>query len=171
MHVNTPAHRLPRIAALLATALLVACATPFDVGTANRTLTPQAAAGNISAAQGTLVAWGGTIVAARNLKDNTEFEVLAFPLDRDNRPQPGSAPTGRFIAIYPGFVETADYGPGREVSAIGSVTATRTGTVGEANYVFPVLSASRIHLWPRETASSSSTQPTIHFGIGIGVHR
>ena len=160
-----------RIMVVLAPLLLAACATAFDIGTANRSLTPQAAAGNVSAAQGTVVAWGGTVVAARNLKDTTEFEVLAFPLDRDNRPQRGATPTGRFIAIHPGFVETADYGPGREVTALGAVSATRTGTVGEANYVFPILSANRIHLWPRDEPASTSTQPTIHFGIGIGVHR
>lgn len=164
-------HRHLPLAAVLTFTLLAGCATPFDVGTANRTLTPQAAAGNVAAAQGVTVAWGGHIVAARNLKDNTEFEVLSFPLDRDNRPQRGAAPTGRFIAIYPGFVETADYGPGREVTVIGNVSAARTGTLGEASYTYPVLSASRMHLWPKDEPSGSATQPTIHFGIGIGVHR
>jgi outer membrane lipoprotein len=163
--------RLHYIAAALTLTLLVACATPFDVGTANRTLTPQAAAGNLGAAQGTVVAWGGSIVAAQNFENSTEFEVLAFPLDRDNRPQRGATPTGRFIAVYPGFVETADYGPGREISVIGKIESTRTGTVGQARYVYPVLGASRMHLWPKDEGPASSTQPTIHFGIGIGVTR
>ncbi len=164
-------HHFRHFAMLLAAMLLAACATPFDIGTANRTLTPQAATGNISAARGTVVAWGGTIVSARNLKDTTEFEVLAFPLDRDNRPRLDAPPSGRFIAIHPGFVETADYAPGRELTAIGSVESTRTGTVGEASYVFPLLSINRVHLWPREAPPSSAPQSTFHFGIGIGVHR
>jgi len=159
------------LAAAAALTLLAACATPFDVGTANRSLTPQAAAGNLGAAQGTVVAWGGSIVAANNFKDSTEFEILAFPLDRENRPERGATPTGRFIAVYPGFVETADYGPGRDVTVVGSVDSTRTGTVGQARYVYPVLSATRMHLWPKEEPAGSGVQPTIHFGIGIGVTR
>lgn len=150
-------------------ALLGGCATAYDVGNAELTLTPQQAAAAIDRARDRTVAWGGVIVDARNLADRTQLELLAYPLDCRNRPDRDAQPVGRFLALHPGYLETADYKPGRLVTAVGKVTETRTGTVGEARYVYPVLSVTALKLWPTE--QQEATQPRFHFGVGVGVTR
>ncbi len=161
--------RARAILAFAALAALAACATPFDVGTADRKTTPQQATADIGAVRGRTVAWGGIIVNARNLQNATQIEVLGYPLDPDNRPDTKAAPLGRFLALHPGYLETADYSPGRQLTVVGDITETREGTVGEARYVYPVVATTRLHLWPKETRQPSD--PQIHFGIGIGIHR
>lgn len=157
------------ILAAAAVAALAGCATPFDVGTADRQTTPQQAAADISALRGRTVAWGGIIVNARNLRDATQIEVLGYPLDPDHRPDTTAAPLGRFLALYPGYLETADYNAGRQLTVVGTLTETREGTVGEARYLYPVVATTRLHLWPKDRRQPSD--PQIHFGIGIGIHR
>lgn len=150
--------------------MLAACATPaFDIAGADPLVTPRQAAGNLAALRDRTVAWGGVIVAAKNLKDNTQFEVLGYPLDDQNRPKRETDPLGRFIVVHPGYLETADYAPGRLITVVGKLTETRTGTVGEAQYVYPVVGVSRMHLWPRQ--QEERREPSIHFGIGIGIIR
>ena len=145
------------------------CATTFDVGNADRVITPRQATSEMTAVRQRLVAWGGVVVSAKNLKDSTQLEVLGYPLDSNNRPKANVDPLGRFIALYQGYLETADYQEGRQVTIVGNIKETREGTVGEARYVYPVLAATRIHLWPKETQATS--EPRVHFGIGIGISR
>ena len=150
--------------------LLTGCATTsFDIGQADRSVAPSEAVEQITTLRNRELAWGGVIVAAKNLKDSPQFEILGYPLDERNRPDREAAPAGRFIAVHPGYLETADYTPGRLVTVVGELTDTRTGTVGEAQYTYPVLAAQRIHLWPKPSTASSG--PRIHFGIGIGISR
>ena len=149
-------------------ALLGACAgTPtLDLDGVNRDLTPARAAANIDAVRGQRALWGGVIVASRNLKDATQIEVLGYPLNRNAEPKRNDPPQHRFLVMQPGYLETADYTEGRLISAVGTVTGTQDGKVGEAGYVYPVLNASQLHLWPRETQTRSS-EPRIHFGVGV----
>lgn len=150
--------------------LLGGCATPaIEIGAADRSVTPREAAADIAKVRQRTVAWGGIILAGTNLKDSTQFEVLGYPLDDRNRPQADAAPIGRFIVVHPGYLETADYAPGRQITVVGEVTESRTGTVGEARYVYPVVATHRVHLWPK--APQERTEPSIHFGIGIGIIR
>ncbi len=155
---------------LIAAGLLATgCATPFDIGTADRRTTPQEAVADFAAVRNRTVAWGGVIMAAKNLKQNTQFEVLGYPLDSDNRPDRNARPLGRFLIVHPGYFETGDYAPGRRVTVVGKVTETRTGTIGEALYTYPVVAAERLHLWPREYRERR--EPNFHIGIGVGIIR
>jgi outer membrane lipoprotein len=162
---------LSALFAIVAVLLASGCATPaFEVGgDVDRVITPRAAAVEPATARNRTVAWGGLIVSARNLKDSTQIEIVGYPLDDSNRPKRGADPIGRFISIHPGYLETADYAPGREITVLGTMSGTRTGTVGEATYVYPVVEASRAQLWPKPGADRS--EPTFHFGIGIGISR
>lgn len=153
---------------LVSLVLLAACASApkFDLAGVDRELTPARAATNIETVRNQRALWGGVIVASRNLKNATELEVLGYPLSRDGKPKPNEAPQHRFLVTQPGYLETADYAAGRLLSALGTVTGTQDGKVGEARYVYPVLSASQLHLWPRE-ARARSSEPQIHFGVGV----
>jgi outer membrane lipoprotein len=156
-------------ASIVSGVLLTGCATSFDVGSADRTVTPREAAQTPAMVRNRDVAWGGVIANAKNLTDNTQFEIIGYPLDRENRPQADQGPIGRFLIVHPGYLETADYAAGREVTVVGAPNETRTGKVGEASYVYPVVTAKNLYLWPKE--SKQSSKPTFHFGIGIGILR
>jgi outer membrane lipoprotein len=157
------------VSTLIVATLLGACATPYDIGNADPRITPVEAARDVGGMLNHTVAWGGLIAAAKNLKDKSELEVVAYPLDSRNAPDNSAKPTGRFIVVQPGYLETADFAPGRLITVVGTVTETRTGTVGEARYVYPVVVASKLQLWPRPYRDRRDSN--IHFGIGIGIIR
>lgn len=164
-------HRAALVFSLLTGSMLLvnACATPYDIGNADPRVTPIEAVKDVPGMLNHTIAWGGLIATAKNLKDKTEIEVVAYPLDSENRPNRDASPTGRFIVIQPGYLETADYAPGRLITVVGPVTETRTGTVGEARYVYPVVAASRLHLWPMRPLERR--EPSFHFGVGVGIIR
>jgi outer membrane lipoprotein len=152
------------------TLLAGGCATPYDIGNADPRVTPSEAAKDVRGMLNHTVAWGGLIAAAKNLKDKSELEVVAYPLDSEHRPDPDAKPTGRFLVVQSGYLETTDYAPGRLVTVVGTVNETRTGAVGEASYVYPVVVASQMRLWPKQPAGYRN-EPSIHFGIGVGIIR
>lgn len=162
--------RIAWFIALLAGALLAGCATtPYDIGKAETGVTPQQAVNDLPRMLERHVAWGGKIAVAKNLKDRTEIEVVAYPLDTSNRPDEDAQPIGRFIVVHPGYLETADYAPGRLVTVVGKVNEVRQGKVGEAQYAYPVIKADALHLWPKPDAARN--EPRIHFGVGVGIIR
>lgn len=152
--------------ALAAAASACASTPKFDLANINRELTPAHAAANIDAVRDQRVLWGGVIVASRNLKDATQLEVLGYPLGRGDKPQRDEPPQHRFLVMHPGYLETADYSEGRLISAVGRISRAQDGKVGEARYVYPVVNASQLYLWPRETHSRPS-EPQIRFGVGV----
>lgn len=164
----------PAAAALLLAALLGGCASPpieTDVsagvpssgGPLDAATEPAATDG---AKEGERVLWGGTIVGARNLGEGTELEVLAYPLDRRQRPMRGRAAAGRFLVLSDDYLETLDYAEGRLLTVLGTREGMREGRVGEARYEYPVVRAETLHLW-RPEGQRQGVQPS--FGIGIGV--
>lgn len=150
--------------------LLAGCAsTPkFDTAGVDKSVTPRAATSGASSA-GTRVQWGGVIVATRNLRDQTQLEVLGYPLDRAGEPDTRATPQGRFLLLQEGYLEPVDYAPGRSVTAVGSISRIEQGRVGEAEYQYPVLQAAQLHLWPKEVPYQRRDS-NVHFGIGVILH-
>ena len=155
---------------MIAALLLNACAssTGFRLDGVDRQLTPAQARATPDRALGQKVLWGGVIVDSRNLKDHTRIEVVSYPLDRDLRPDIEARPGTRFLLENAGYLETADYAAGRELSTVGTVTGTVKGKIGEADYIYIRLRADQLHLWPKERPAPS--EPQLHFGIGIILH-
>jgi outer membrane lipoprotein len=149
--------------------LLSACATtpPIDMSGTDGTLTPSQAVTNIDAARGRRVAWGGTIINTNNRQNTTEIEILGYPLDTGGRPDSTGTAQQRFLIVHSGYLESADYRAGRLVSAVGTITETRTGKVGEAPYTYPVLLTDQLYLWPGDEQRQSESN--VRFGIGIGI--
>ncbi|HJX58084.1 MAG TPA: Slp family lipoprotein, partial [Thiobacillus sp.] len=139
----------------------------FDIGAAEHRITPQQAANNIGLVQTKTIAWGGIIVASRNLASQTQLEILSYPLDEHGRPDREAKAGGRFIALHPGYLELANYAQGRLVTVTGTVSETRAGSVGESRYVYPVLAVKSLFLWP--TAEEEANKPQFHFGVGVGI--
>lgn len=159
---------LLRLAPLLAAlALLNACASGprYDTRAVDTSLTAAKVAAVPGTHTGVPVVWGGVIVATRNQPDYTELEILSYPLDGVQRPDPRRAEQGRFLARYAGYLEGVDYAPGRSVTINGAVETTLPGKVGDAAYTFPLLQAKDVYLWPRDSAAPSS--PQFQFGIGV----
>lgn len=154
---------------LSAALLLSACAaTPeFDTRGADLATTPQQAASASEAQTGSRHLWGGIIIASSNLKEATQLEILAYPLDNKQKPDGNKAPLGRFLAREAGYLETAIYAPGRAVTVLGTLREIQHGRIGEAEYSYPVLQIDQLHLWPRP-GEAGDTQ--IHFGIGVMLH-
>jgi outer membrane lipoprotein len=154
-----------RTAFLLLFALLLGgCASaPFSTAGLDPTLTPSRAVKESRFVQGREVVWGGVIVSSTNLADATRFEILAYPLDRSQRPETDQAPYGRFLLYKPGYAETVDYAPGREVTVRGRLDGIQQGRVGEAPYTYPLVRSNTLHLWPAGGRSESR----VHFGVGV----
>ncbi len=151
---------------LLIAALLTACASsPFDMQGVNRGLTPQMAQSS-DTYQGQKVVWGGIIIRTEVLKQLTQIEVLAFPVDQNGEPDRRATAQGRFLINQPGFLDPADYAAGRWISVLGEISHLHLGKVGEAKYTFPVVVAKQLHLWSDEAPSDSR----IRFGVGVGIH-
>lgn len=165
-------HRFP-LAGLLAgllALLLTACATPpfrdEVMRSADRQLTPAVASSQAEGVAGRRVLWGGRIAEVRNLADRTEITAVAYPLDGSGVPETGKRSLGRFILVRAGYLESADYAPGRDITAYGEITGLRSVKVGNASLLVPVVKGLELRLWPKAPARS---EPSVHFGIGVGV--
>ena len=160
---------MQRILPTLAFALLAGCSTPpIRTEVAPRVDLPPYRAADLVPAPAEEVLWGGMIVEVRNRADASEMEVLAYPLDRRQRPMLKAPTEGRFIATLPGYVERYDYPQGRFVTMRGFVRGRRESLIDEKLYVYPVLETTQVHLWQRGFQDSG---PRFSFGFGIGVIR
>ena len=150
------------IKTILITLFITACASlpEFDKKNVDSQLTPI----NAIKTENKKVIWGGTIIDITNLKDATRLEILSYPLDSDDRPDKEKATQGRFLIVHPGYLESKDFVPGKDITIVGIITGTESGKIGEASYTYPILTPSQLHLWGAESESR------VHFGIGIGVN-
>lgn len=159
---------------LICTLLLaVGCASTkprFDTSSVTAGVTPQSTSAE-TVEQMPEVLWGGVIVNSSNLADATQLEVLAYPLNDKQRPNTARAPIGRFLAVSPGYLETADYAQGRLITVRGRLQETAVGKIGEANYTYPVVDILDSQLWKPEDYARPASQPRVNFGIGVMIGR
>lgn len=113
------------------------------------------------------VIWGGRIVQVKVYADHSEIELLAYPLDSSQRPKVSDLGDGRFIAVMRGYVEPLNYPSGALMTVNGQLDGSRAGKVGEANYVFPLVSVAQSHVWTAEEMTKGRNN--VHFGLGVGV--
>jgi len=113
--------------------------------------------------KGRIVILGGVIVSSTNTNEGTYIEVLQKPLDYSGRPEDTDASFGRFIIFSDGYLETAVYSQGREITVAGEVMGKELLPLGEIQYPYPLIKSKELHLFePRYDIP-------IHFGIGIGI--
>ena len=160
---HKPFHKLALLAFI---GLLVSCASvpEFDTKAVDKSLTPQSVIAEPKASRGKMALWGGTILATRNLKEVTQIEMLAYPLNSSHLPLLEKKALGRFIIKHNGFLEPSTYAVGERLSVLGSVAGTQQGNVGEARYAYPVIQAKQLHLWSKDAGKSNTR---FNFGIGI----
>jgi outer membrane lipoprotein len=151
------------ISIVVAALQLQACSSQPVIPAADRTMTPQQAVATQPPPGDTLLQWGGIVIETRNLRETTEIQVLAYPLDEAGHPDTKTNSIGRFIAQLPGYLEPVEYAAGRQVTATGKFSGVRQGRVADSNYPFPLLLCDEIALWPEHKPRS---KPRIHFGFG-----
>lgn len=153
----------------IAMILVAGCAvTPkFQLDNVNHEVLPAQAVTDFSAYKNTRTLWGGIIVSSRNLKQGSLLEVLSYPLDDNYKPDTQESPLGRFIVEHTEYLETVNYAAGRLLTVVGPLLEIRKGTIGEAEYLYPVLTGEQLFLWPTE---DQNTEPRIQFGFGVMIH-
>ena len=76
----------------------------------------------------------------------------------------GPSHLGRFLAVHAGYLEATDYTSGKLITIRGALVEKRIGRVGEAEYTYPVVNTSLIHL------GSDSPGSRVQFGFGLMIH-
>jgi len=159
-------NQYPVIFMFFGAALLFACSTPekLDSSGIDISITPQQAVSESVVLQNARVLWGGVILSSVNLKEATQFEILAYPLTSEQRPDSDKPPVGRFLALQAGYLEISRYGQGRLMTISGTLQDKRSGRVGESDYIYPVIQIHQFHLWEKRARSN---EPQFHFGLGM----
>ncbi len=116
--------------------------------------------------KGAKVLLGGRIVGTEVKRDQTILEVLQFPLDFQDRPDPSGASGGRFLTVFDKYLDPAIFSEGRLITIVGRVAGARAGHIGEMEYTYPLLAAEGVHLW----SAGGEGSPAFTFGIGVGAH-
>ena len=151
--------------AAVVTALCACAAAPrFDTAGVDPTVTPQSPIATRDAGIGRAVQWAGVIVSSANQPQQTQIEVLGHQVQENGRPDLSGPTLGRFLILSPGYLETLDYAPGRLVTVVGSLGRPREGRIGESPYLYPVVWARQLHLWP---PAPGYVWPTFYLGIGV----
>jgi outer membrane lipoprotein len=162
-------HSLRYSFGLLLALMLVACAPePIYKNVPNAIAAPPALVAQAPERYaGGDVIWGGQVVQVTTFANHSEIELLAYPLDSSQRPQMNDIGNGRFIAVMPGFVEPLNFPPGALITISGKLNGSRVGAIGEASYVFPLVSVGQSHVWtPKEMNQGRNN---VQFGVGVGV--
>jgi outer membrane lipoprotein len=152
--------------ACVALALLAGCATPVFKNAPPTIATPLDAAREPERYERADVVWGGKILDVRNGEQETEIDIVAYPLDEAQRPDQNAPTLGRFVVALPGFVEPLDYPAGRFVTLQGRTAGTEIRRIDERDIVVPIVADATIHLWP---ANFPYERPRVSFGVGVGV--
>jgi outer membrane lipoprotein len=107
---------------------------------------------------------GGKIIETRVSSDLSELVVLQFELDNNGQPVNLDQSNGRFIVRSKQFLDPAVYQKATLISLVGKLKGSEVRAVGGFDYVYPLVEAIEIKLWPDEIQN----RRRFHFGLGIG---
>lgn len=153
------------ISLLIAVCLLAGCASVPPIANAPRlSPAPYLAAEQLDRYLDMDVLWGGTIVETRQYERYAEIEVVAFPLDSQQRPALDAPEQGRFIALRAGQIDTREFSAGRFVTLRGTITGDRQRQLRGESVRMAEIDARELVLWPWDYRFKRS-----NVSIGIGV--
>lgn len=155
------------IAGIIALVLAGCASAPFERSVGEPDLRAEAVRAQPEAHSGSEVIWGGRLARLDNLAERTRLEIIGYPLERrTQRPRFDEPPGTRFRVYQAGYLEAAEFEVGRAVTVRGRVAGTERGSIGEADYRFPVLESPQFHLWPRDKPRADGG-PRVNFGFGV----
>jgi outer membrane lipoprotein len=145
--------RRPFVVATLVTLLAAGCAsTPFPddrVRGVDRSLALGVLRASPAAHRGARVMLGGEVVATVPKPGATEIEVLSRRLSATSVPESGDRSDGRFLVRTAKFLDPAIYARGRRLTVLGTVTGTEERPIGTLPYLYIVIEADDMKLWPK----------------------
>jgi outer membrane lipoprotein len=152
-------------ALVLVAVFIAGCApSPFPedlTRSVDRALTLRELRSDPTAHLGARIILGGEVLATTPKPGETEIEVLSRTLRAGDVPERGDSTAGRFLVRSPEFLDPAIYAPGRRLTVLGTVAGRSERRVGNLPYVYPVISAERVKLWPKETAWVGGEYPPL----------
>lgn len=98
--------------------------------------------------KGKIVVLGGDIIKVSNFREYTQIELLEKPADYLLKPRDTDRSGGRFMVVFNDYLDPAIYTKGRQLTVAGEIIGQKKGPLGEIEYVYPLLEAIEIHLWP-----------------------
>lgn len=96
--------------------------------------------------KGSVVALGGTVLNARDLREGTEIELLQAPLDDADRPMSVPVSGGRFLLLDPERSDPAVLA-GHTVTLVGEVLGTKDLGTEDHPDLLPYLRSRFLHVW------------------------
>jgi outer membrane lipoprotein len=114
--------------------------------------------------KGAVVVWAGVIIEAKNTREGTLLEILQRQADFFGAPEEADRTEGRFLALYPSYLDVAVYSKGREVTVGGEVHGRRVMPLGEIQYTYPLVLAKEIYLWPDASRERLAPYPYYPWG-------
>jgi outer membrane lipoprotein len=114
---------------------------------ASRELTLREVQEHPQAHAGKNVLWGGRILRTENRKEGTLMEILKLPLTGADRPRQVDRSQGRFLFLYPGYLDKAVYSEGREVTVVGRIRGVENRLLDQIEYSYPFIEGRTVHLW------------------------
>lgn len=109
---------------------------------------------------------GGRILYGKHRKQCTYLEVLEHDLNPYDRPVPSDKTGGRFIVGTPSLLDLNVYRRGREITVVGRIVGSQPGRIGERRYNYPLIAATKIHLWREHVVSNHWDDPRVEWGWG-----
>ncbi len=162
--IDKPAIYLPAIFFIM---LLAGCAS----GISSRSRAMVTYIGSFSTLQKTpdaykseIVMFGGRIIETKASPALSEITVLQLALDSNGHPHNPDQSGGRFIVQAKKFLDPAIYQKDTYLTVVGTIKGSKVGLIGGYRYVYPLVAAIEIKLWPKRMRTS----PAIHLGIGVG---
>ena len=113
---------------------------------------------------GEIVILGGKVIETKGYPTFSEITVLQLPLGKKDRPQDGDRSDGRYLIRSEQFVDPAIYRQGSLLTVVGRLSGSEVRSIGEFQYVYPLVEAIEIKRWRQ----ARKTSPAVHFGIGVG---
>jgi outer membrane lipoprotein len=139
---------------LLLSILLSGCAqtiSPKLMAKVDSSLTFKKVLQNPDAYKGKTVLWGGQIIQILPQDVTTLVEVLQMPLGRKGKPEESYASEGKFLILFKKLLDFSQFDKGRKITVAGEIQGTAQGeeikSLGEKDYLYPVVSSEEIHLW------------------------
>jgi outer membrane lipoprotein len=93
--------------------------------------------------------------------------VLDRQLDYRKKPRSGADSGGRFIVRHNSFLDPDIFRPGRVITVAGVVIGSESLPLGEISYRYPLINNKGLYLWPED--GYLMQEPSVHFGVGIGI--
>lgn len=162
--------RVPVWAVMLVSVLIAAGCGPVISKTlreqVDKNLTFREVSKSPDAHKGAVVVWAGVIIEAKNTREGTLLEILQRQADLFGAPEETDRTDGRFLALYPSYLDAAVYSKGREVTVGGEVHGKRVMPLGEIQYTYPLVLAKEIHLWPDASRERLAPYPYPYYPWG-----